>query len=97
MEEQALMLKPLMRAKMEYCYQGTESLIYGSEIGTLVVKASAKLTVPHDRYEQIQVGSRSVTLHSVSNLKLNKIHLTAISLKMWDNTSSMYSEVYERS
>ena len=82
---------------MEYCYKGTERLIYGSEIGTLVVKASAKLTDSHDRYERIKLGSRSVALPSVSNLKLNWIHLTAINLKIWDNTSSMYSGVYERS
>ena len=35
-----------------------------------VVKGSAKWTVPTDWQEQIQVGSRSVTLRRVFDLKL---------------------------
>ena len=35
------------------------------EIVTFVVKGSTKLTVPTDWQEQIQVGSRSVTLRRV--------------------------------
>ena len=40
------------------------------EIVTFVVKGSAKLTVPIDWQEQIQVGSRSVALRRVFDLKL---------------------------
>ena len=40
------------------------------EIVTFVVKGSAKLTVPTDWQEQIQVGSRSVALRRVFDLKL---------------------------
>ena len=63
------------------------------EIVTFVVKGSAKLTVPTDWQEQIQVGSRSVALRRVFDLKLRGIHLTEIILKVWllmDKTSSMY-------
>ena len=35
------------------------------EIVTLVVKGSAKLTIPTDWHEQTQEGSRSVALRSV--------------------------------
>ena len=41
------------------------------EIGTLVVKWSVKLTVPTDWQEQIQVGSRSIALRPVFDLKLD--------------------------
>ena len=40
------------------------------EIVTFVVKGSAKLTVSTDWQEQIQVGSRSVALRRVFDLKL---------------------------
>ena len=40
------------------------------EIVTFVVKGSAKLTVPTDLQEQIQVGSRRVALRRVFDLKL---------------------------
>ena len=40
------------------------------EIVTFVVKGSAKLTIPTDWQEQIQVGSRSVALRRVFDLKL---------------------------
>ena len=53
------------------------------EIVTFVVKGSAKLTVPTDWQEQIQVGSRSVALRRVFDLKLRGIHLTEIILKIW--------------
>ena len=46
------------------------------EIETFVVKGSAKLTVPSDSHEQIQVGSRNVALRRVFDLKLRGIHLT---------------------
>ena len=39
------------------------------EIATSVVKGSAKLTVPTDWQEQIQVGSRSAALRLVFDLK----------------------------
>ena len=50
------------------------------EIVTFVLKGSAKLTVPTDWQEQIQVGSRSVALRRVLTLKLRGIHLTEIIL-----------------
>ena len=53
------------------------------EIVTFVVKGSAKLTVPTDWQGQIQVGSRSVALRRVFDLKLRRIHLTEIILKVW--------------
>ena len=53
------------------------------EIVAFVVKGSAKLTVPTDWQEQIQVGSRSVALRRVFDLKLRGIHLTEIILKVW--------------
>ena len=40
------------------------------EIVSFVLKGSAKLTVPTDRQEQIQVGSRSVFLRCVFDIKL---------------------------
>ena len=40
------------------------------EIVTLVLKGSAKLTVPIDWQEQIQVGSKNVALCRVFDLKL---------------------------
>ena len=40
------------------------------EIVTFVVKGSTKLTVSTDWQEQIQVGSRSVALRRVFDLKL---------------------------
>ena len=52
------------------------------EIVTFVVKGSAKLTVPTDWQEQIQVGSRSVSLRCVFDLMLRGIHLTKIILKV---------------
>ena len=53
------------------------------EIVAFVVKGSAKLTVPTDWQEQIQVRSRSVALRRVFDLKLRGIHLTEIILKVW--------------
>ena len=53
------------------------------EIVTLVVKESAKLTVPTNWQEQIQVGSRSVALRRVFDLKLTEIHLIEIILEVW--------------
>ena len=53
------------------------------DIVTLVVKGSAKLTVPTDWQEQIQVGSRSVAVRCVFDLKIRGIHLTEIILKVW--------------
>ena len=53
------------------------------EIVTLDVKGNAKLTIPTDRQEQIQVKSRSVALRRVFDLKLRRIHLTEIILKVW--------------
>ena len=53
------------------------------EIVAFVVKGSAKLTVPTDCQEQIQVRSRSVALRRVFDLKLRGIHLTEIILKVW--------------
>ena len=55
------------------------------EIITLVVKGSAKLTVPTDYQEQIQVRSKSVVFCRVFDLKLRGIHLTEILviLKVW--------------
>ena len=53
------------------------------EIVTFVVKGSAKLTVPTDWQEQIQVGNRSVALSRVFDLKHRGIHLTEIILKVW--------------
>ena len=46
------------------------------EIVTFVVKGSVKLTVPTDWQEQIQVGSRSVALRRVFDLKL-KLQITS--------------------
>ena len=43
------------------------------EIATFVVKESTKLTVPTDWQEQIQVGSRSVALRRVFDLKFRGI------------------------
>ena len=63
------------------------------EIVTFVVKGIAKLTVPTDWQEQIQVGSRSFALRRVFDLKLRGIHLIEIILKVWvinRKTSSMY-------
>ena len=51
-------------------------------IVTFVEKGSSKLTVPTDWQEQIQVGSRSVALPIVFDLKLRGIHLTEIILKV---------------
>ena len=53
------------------------------EIVTFVAKGSAKLTVPTDWQDQIKVGSRSVALRRVLDLKLSGIHLTEIILKVW--------------
>ena len=53
------------------------------EIVTFLVKGSVKLTVPTDWWEQIQVGSRSVALRRVFDLKQRGIHLTEIILKVW--------------
>ena len=58
------------------------------EIITFVVKGSAKLTVPTDWQEPIEVGS-SVALRRVFDFKLRGIHLTEIILKVrvinWQN------------
>ena len=51
------------------------------EIVTLVVKGSGQLTVPPDRQEKIQVGSRGVALRRIFDLKIGGIHLTQIILK----------------
>ena len=53
------------------------------EIVTFVVNGSAQLTVPPDRQEKIEVGSRDITLSRVFHLKLSGIHLTKIILKIW--------------
>ena len=53
------------------------------EIVTFVVKGIAQLSVPPDRQEKIQVGSRDVALRRVFNLKLSEINLTQIVLKIW--------------
>ena len=53
------------------------------EIVTFVVKGSAKLNVPLERWEQIWVESRSVALRRVFDLKVSGIHLTAINRKVW--------------
>ena len=53
------------------------------EFITLVVKGSAKLTASTDWQEQIQVGSRTVALRRVFDLKFRGIHLTEIILKVW--------------
>ena len=53
------------------------------EIVTFVVKGSTKLPVPTDRQEQIKVGSRSVALRRVFDLKLRGMHMTEIILKVW--------------
>ena len=55
------------------------------EIVTLVVNGSTKLTVPTERQEHIQEGSRSVVRRRAFDLKLSGIHLTEIILKTWDN------------
>ena len=52
------------------------------EIVTFVIKGSVKLTVPPDRQEQIQVGSRGVALSSVFYIELSGIRLTKIILKI---------------
>ena len=52
------------------------------EIVTFVVKGSTELTVPTDWQEQIQVGSRSVVLRRVFDLKFRGIHLTEVILKV---------------
>ena len=41
------------------------------EIVTFVVKGSAQLTVPPDRQESIQAGSRGAALRGVFDLKLS--------------------------
>ena len=53
------------------------------EIVTLVVKGSAKLTVPTDGQELLQVASKSVALRRVFDLKLRDIYLTEIIFKVW--------------
>ena len=50
------------------------------EIVTIVVKGSAKLTVPTDWQEQIQVGSRSVALRRVFDLNVKYKRTDALSL-----------------
>ena len=50
----------------------------------LVVRGSAKLTVPPGRLEQITVGSRDNALCRVFDLKLIGIHLTEIILIIWE-------------
>ena len=52
------------------------------DIVTFVVKGSAKLTVPTDWQGQIQVGSISVALCRVFDLKLRGIHLNELILKV---------------
>ena len=49
----------------------------------LVVKGSAKLTVPTDLQEQIQIKSTSFALHRIFDFKLRGIRLTEIILKVW--------------
>ena len=53
------------------------------EIVTFVVKGSMKLTVPTDWQEQIQVGSRSVALRRVFDLKQKKKNIHAQWEKWW--------------
>ena len=53
------------------------------EIVTFVVKGCMKLTIPTDWQEQIQVGSRSVAVRHVFDLKLRGILLIEIILKVW--------------
>ena len=53
------------------------------EIVAFVIKRSAQLTVPPDRQELIQVGSRGVALILVFYIKLSGIHLTKIIMKIW--------------
>ena len=52
------------------------------EIVTIGEKGSAKLTVPTDWQDQIQVVSRNVALRHVFDLKLRGILLTEIILKV---------------
>ena len=51
------------------------------EIVMFVVKGSAQLTVPLDRQDYIQLGSRCIALCCVFDLKLSGIHPTPIILK----------------
>ena len=53
------------------------------EIVAFVIKRSAQLTVPPDRQELIQVGSRGVALILVFYIKLSGIHLAKIIMKIW--------------
>ena len=55
------------------------------EIVTFVVKEKAQPTVPPNRQEKIQVGSRGVALSRVFYLKVIEIHLTKIIVKIWIN------------
>ena len=48
-----------------------------------VIKGSSKLTVPPNRKDLIKVGSRSVVLRRVFDLKVSEIHLTQVILKVW--------------
>ena len=59
----------------------------------LLVKGCAKLTVLTDWQEQIQVGSRSVALRCVFDLKLRGIHLTEIIIKVWVNNGQNVVDV----
>ena len=44
---------------------------------------SMKLTVPLDQQNKLQVGSGSVALYRVFDLKFNRIHLAQVILKPW--------------
>ena len=52
------------------------------EMVTFGVKGSAKMTVPTDWQEQVQVGSKIVALRRVFDLKLRGIHLNKIIIKV---------------
>ena len=68
---------------MKYCYSKRKVHDMEGEIVTFVRKGSAQLTVPPERQEKIQVGSRGIALSCVFYLKLSGIHLTKIILKIW--------------
>ena len=61
---------------MEYCYPGTENLLYGIELVTFVMNWIVKLTILPDR-------SRSVTFCRVCDLQFNMIYLAKVIVKFW--------------
>ena len=66
------------RRRWDVAIQEREDCNMEIEIVTLVVKGSAKLTVPIDWQQQIQVASRSFAIRGVFDLKLRGIYLTEI-------------------